>query len=911
MANDKKKERLQKKYRPSARFTFEFILFAILLCFVSFFAYQWMDNLLKEALNESVIRQSRTIAYGLEQQFEQELSKLRINAALLERERVRADELIEVSLAGSHTGKSMGLIAEGGTTVAGNPLPSEAYQSMQSAFSQGGAIDYRRDSGLLFAVPVNIEGEKFLLYERYDDAALREQFKALSFNGEGSLILIHTPQDWTILSEGAELINQEPGMQPGWDAVWEKHQQADPAVCFYQFRGNGYFIFAANVSQSYGFTVTGYAPWKAVAVGIDYIYAVMIAVFCCLLLLLFIGVRYVMKAKENKHFRQEKYLADTANRAKSEFLSSMSHEIRTPINAVMGMGEMILRESREPETLEYAENLQNAARNLLGIVNDILDFSKIEAGKMDIIPVEYALGALINDLVNMIRQRAEKKGLDLVVEASDELPSVLFGDEIRIKQVITNILTNAVKYTEQGSVTLRVSHETKEDETILLCVSIIDTGIGIKEEDMKKLFSAFERIEEERNRAIEGTGLGMNITRQLLKLMGTELHVESVYGKGSTFSFCIKQKVMNPAPLGDFREAYRNSLSRHRKYHEKFTAPEANILVVDDTVMNLTVVKGLLKQSKIQIDTAESGIEGLNLAEKNHYDAIFLDHRMPGMDGIETLQKLRQSTTEHNQVVPVIALTANAISGAREEYLAAGFQDYLTKPIDSNQLEDLLLKYLPQEKVILSSDNAFEEQTEPSGQDSLPDWLNETRGVDIKAGVHHCGTEEAYLSALKVFAESILPNATEIESYYEQEDWKNYTTKVHALKSSSRIIGAQELFERAMRLENAGNAGYVNEIRECTGDLLSLYRSYAEKLAPLLIKESDEGKPMIETEALVEAYDALREMAEVFDYDSAMYVLESLEEYRIPEEETERYKKIRQAIGKPDWEKLMELLSKG
>ncbi len=907
MASNEEKERLLEKYRPRARSIFDFLLFAMLLCFVSFWAYQWMDHLLKEALNESVMRQSRTIAYGLEQQFEQELSKLCTNAALLAKGRVRANDLIEVSLADSGTGKRMGLLAEDGTAVAGDPLRSDVYQSIKSAFSQGRTINYRRDSGLLFAVSVEMDGEKFLLYEQYDDTALREKFKALSFNGEGSLILVHTQQEWTILSEGAELINQDPDMQTGWDAVWEQHQQADPVACYYQFRGNGYFVFAAHVSETYGFTVVGYAPWKAVAVGIDYIYAVMLAVFCCLLLLLFIGVRYAMKARETKYFRQESYLADAANRAKSEFLSSMSHEIRTPINAVMGMGEMILRESKEPETLEYAENLQNAARNLLGIVNDILDFSKIEAGKMDIIPVEYSLGSLLNDLVNMIRQRAEKKGLAFIVEASPELPSVLFGDEIRIKQVITNILTNAVKYTEEGSVTLRVSHEPKEDGSILLCVSVIDTGIGIKEEDMKKLFSAFERIEEKRNRAIEGTGLGMNITRQLLALMGTELQVESVYGEGSAFSFRIEQKVMNPAPLGDFREAYRKSLSQHKAYHEAFTAPEAHILVVDDTVMNLTVVKGLLKQTKIRIDTAESGMECLKLAEKNHYDVIFLDHRMPGMDGIETLQKLRQSAD--NQTVPVISLTANAISGAREEYLAAGFQDYLTKPIDSNRLEELLLRYLPKEKVVLSSGGNSEEPTEQPGQDSLPGWLRDVRGLDIQAGVQHCGSEEAYVSALKVFAESILSGAAEIEGYYVQEDWQNYTTKVHALKSSSRIIGAQELSERARRLEDAGNAGYVDEIRECTGELLSLYRSYAEKLAPLLEKESDEGKPMIDADALSEAYGALREIAATFDYDSAMYVLESLEEYRIPEDEAERYEQIRQAASEPDWGKLRELLS--
>lgn len=525
---------------------------------------------------------------------------------------------------------------------------------------------------------------------------------------------------------------------------------------------------------------------------------------------------------------------------------------------------------------------------------------------MDIIPVEYELGSLLNDLVSMIQKRAEGKGLEFLVEASPDLPSVLFGDEIRIKQVITNILTNAVKYTEQGSVTLHVSHEAADDGCIMLEVSVKDTGIGIKEEDMKKLFSAFERIEEKRNRAIEGTGLGMNITKQLLSLMGTQLQVESVYGKGSVFSFRLRQKVMNPVPLGDFREAYRHAMARREAYHERFTAPEARILVVDDTVMNLTVVKGLLKQTKVRIDTAESGAECLSMAAKRAYDVIFLDHLMPGMDGIETLKRLRELPDEHNRTVPVISLTANAISGAREEYLAAGFQDYLTKPIDSDRLEELLIEYLPPAKVTLGSSG---EEHAADGESSLPFWLLEIEGIDSQEGIKHCGSEEIYLEAVKVFAESAFSGIEEIESYFQSEDWTNYTTKVHALKSSARIIGAGELSERARRLEDAGNAGYLNEIREGTEELLKLYRSFADKLSPLLTEEvKDEEKPLIDGAALSEAYEALREVAVSFDYDSAMYILESLGEYRIPEEEKDRYEKIRKAAQAPDWEGLKALL---
>ena len=406
--------------------------------------------------------------------------------------------------------------------------------------------------------------------------------------------------------------------------------------------------------------------------------------------------------ESNEKFKEAAIAAEAANKSKSQFLSNMSHEIRTPINAILGMNEMILREESNSTILEYAENIRTAGNTLLGLVNDILDFSKIEAGKMEIIPVEYALSSLLNDLVNMIQSRADKKGLKFQINADKNLPSELFGDEIRIKQIATNILTNAVKYTEKGSVTLTVTFKEISDNTIKLCFSVKDTGIGIKPEDIKKLFSAFERIEEKRNRAIEGTGLGMNITQRLLNMMNSQLDVHSVYGEGSEFSFEVEQKVINWHALGNFEESFRNALSQHKKYREKFTAPNAKILVVDDTVMNLTVVKGLLKQTKIQIDTAESGYEALKLIAQNKYDILFLDHRMPGIDGIETLHRMKELAGNLNKNTPTISLTANAISGARKMYIDAGFNDYLTKPIDSEQCRLKKFKLSPMMKAIQS-----------------------------------------------------------------------------------------------------------------------------------------------------------------------------------------------------------------
>jgi len=390
--------------------------------------------------------------------------------------------------------------------------------------------------------------------------------------------------------------------------------------------------------------------------------------------------------------------ANEANEAKSRFLSTMSHDIRTPMNAIIGMDEMILRKSRDEDIVRYAENIRTAGNTLLGIIKDILDFSKIEAGKMEIIPVDYNFISLLNDLVNMVLDRAKEKGLAFELLVDENIPRIMNGDEIRIKQVITNLLSNAVKYTKEGKIIFSVScskSETQADE-VMIHVMVKDTGIGIKQEDLDKLFVAFERIEEIKNRHIEGTGLGMAIAQSFLKMMGSTIQVKSEYGVGSEFSFDLKQKVISWEPVGDFETAFNDFQSKRSIYRVKFTAPQASILVVDDSEMNLKVFKSLLSDTKMQIDTADSGDACISLFQKKHYDMIFLDHMMPEKDGIETIQEMKSYADTPNQSTPVICLTANAISGMREFYIEAGFDDYLTKPIDTNRLEDLFLRYLPE-----------------------------------------------------------------------------------------------------------------------------------------------------------------------------------------------------------------------
>ncbi len=628
---------------------------------------------------------------------------------------------------------------------------------------------------------------------------------------------------------------------------------------------------------------------------------------------------FVVSNEMDELLRRQSELAIAANKAKSAFLSNMSHEIRTPINSILGMNEMVLRESEDQHILTYAENIRTAGNTLLGIVNDILDFSKIEAGKMEIIPVDYDLSSVINDLVNMVQTRADEKNLALNLHFNPDTPKMLHGDEIRIKQIITNILTNAVKYTEEGSVSFSIDFEQipENKECIFLDVSVKDTGIGIKKEDMDKLFSEFDRIEEKRNRSIEGTGLGMTITKRLLNMMNSSLEVESVYGEGSTFSFRIQQKVVIWERLGDYEESYRNSISQRKKYEAKFIAPEASVLIVDDNLMNLIVFKGLLKWTKIQIDMAQSGDECLTLSDDKKYDIIFLDHMMPSKDGIETLHELREREDNPNLSTPVICLTANAISGAREQYIEAGFDDYLTKPIDSSKLEEMIMLYLPEEKIKDPNeeemfDPAADEVTDDLTDQEIPEILEPLQSqewINLSLGINHSGDSEAYLSLLKVFYESLDRKADEIEEFYTAQNWKDYTIRVHSLKSSARLIGASAFGEKAQLLENAGKSEDVEYIQANHGDFMAEFHSFKAPLAEVFAEENqEEDMPEADLEMIHKAYQKIRVAAEEMDIEELENIFSDMGKYRIPEPEKVRWDQLSEATSQYDYEAITEIL---
>jgi len=392
--------------------------------------------------------------------------------------------------------------------------------------------------------------------------------------------------------------------------------------------------------------------------------------------------------------------AERANNAKTQFLARVSHEVRTPVNAVLGMNEMILRETEDETIREYATDVKNSSLALLGMINELLDSTKIESGMMELVEQEYQISRLLKDVYDMISIRAREKKLDLVFDIDTVMPVGYFGDDKRIKQVLLNLLTNAVKYTNQGRVTLQVRCRVQGGNA-LLQFSVRDTGIGIKEENINKIYDAFRRFDLQRNRNVEGTGLGMNIAKQFLTLMGSELEIKSEYEKGSEFSFEIQQRITDQEPLGDFRE--RESRAKNSSYQkEKTTMPDARVLVVDDNLMNLKVIKSLLKQYEVQVQEAQSGKECIALLEQESYDLIFLDHMMPDLDGVETFRIIGERDLASR--TPVVMLTANAIEGDREKYLSLGFDDFLSKPIMAEELEKILMKYLNKKYGVIYED---------------------------------------------------------------------------------------------------------------------------------------------------------------------------------------------------------------
>ena len=523
--------------------------------------------------------------------------------------------------------------------------------------------------------------------------------------------------------------------------------------------------------------------------------------------------------------------AESANLAKSFFLANMSHEIRTPINGILGMNTMLLKECKDSALLEYAQNIQNAGHTLLSLVNDVLDITKIESGKMELLIGEYDLFAVLNDCYCVAQPRAQSKGLEFNINVNPKTPSILDGDEVRMRQIVNNLLSNAIKYTPTGTVDLLIDFKNLPDEgdahRVELVIIVADTGIGIRSDDRDKLFQSFERIDLDRNRNIEGTGLGLNLTKKLVEMMGGRIMVKSVYGSGSVFEIHIPQPVKSGDTIGNFMERHKDFISVNSAV-KKFKAKDAKLLVVDDVPMNLKVVCGLLKDTEVKIDTATNGEDALRLVEENRYDLILLDHMMPVMDGIETLQCMKDLSSFDIQKTPVVMLTANAVVGAKDAYIQAGFTDYITKPIREEVLLATVKRLLPKELIVEASAN----EQNGSGENSQSmGTLSEI--LDVATGLGYCMNDKAfYREMLTEYVKN--DHSADLEKFYEKNDLENYRIVIHSLKSTSLTIGAVKLSAAAKALESACKEGNVDFIRSQHKDCLSDYKMTLEKLSQYL-----------------------------------------------------------------------------
>lgn len=604
---------------------------------------------------------------------------------------------------------------------------------------------------------------------------------------------------------------------------------------------------------------------------------------------------------------------------KSQFLANMSHEIRTPLNAILGFNEVILRISKEENVKKYAGNIQEAGENLKNIINSILDISKIESGKLEIYSVEYSTIQLLDHIVSMIEALARKKGLKLITNIDNNLPEVLIGDENHILQIITNIMTNAIKYTDAGSVTFTVK-VLEMPENMPLCrlyISVKDTGIGIKPEDKERLFEKFERLDGEKNYSKEGTGLGMSIVVQLLRAMDSKIEVDSVYGQGSDFHFELVQSVVNRKEIGSFLER-RKELALQNSHGVDFIAPEAKVLIVDDVQMNLDAASALLEQLQMKIHTAQSAKEAIHKITQNHYDLVLMDHMMPEMDGIKATEKIRDLASEtqdpYYAELPIIALTANAMVGMKESFLQAGMQDFISKPIEINALNATIKKWLPKNLVQNISIQQLQQLTENMPENREDSWEQVPACVDVATARQFSTTYQLFEKNIKSYSANYSATRDKLRHFKEQQDVENYTITVHGLKSTSKMIGLIQISELAQDQEEKCQTGQEALVWDETENLLAKYEACVTNIQTFLTENSPTKEDKTEENSLSEEeYHALlqriKEAADSFDMGAFITLEEELDNVAVPKEKEEEFSKIKEMVSNTSFGDLSDYLT--
>lgn len=615
----------------------------------------------------------------------------------------------------------------------------------------------------------------------------------------------------------------------------------------------------------------------------------------------------VTKIIEQNHLMKRLVLqTEDANRAKTNFVSNMSHEIRTPMNSIVGITEILLRSRHSPKEQEYLLNIQSSGRVLLTIINDVLDCSKMEAGKMQLFDEPYDTCSLFHDLRISMENRIGHSGLELIYDIDQDIPCKLKGDMGRIRQVIINLVNNAIKYTEKGSVRFSVHVRQKNTDKVMLYYEVADTGIGIRKEDQKILFDAFQRVEMDRNRYVEGTGLGLTISQNLVNMMGGVIEVESEYGKGSRFFFTIEQTIIDPTPVSAVNYNGQKDNVTEKEAECLFIAPEAHILLVDDNELNLVVAKELLKPLRMQIDTAENGLQAVKMVRGSQYDLVLMDHMMPVMDGIEAAKAIRALPEDKYQKLPIIALTANAMVDARKEFLNAGMNGFVAKPIDFARICNQLKLWLPKDLVR----DVPKEEAKKLLADDLSDREIQPEdpqmGFSFEEGVKRCGSKAALMKTIRIFYRTIDSKANKIEQCLKEGLISDYVIEVHALKSSALLIGAVPLSEAAKELESYGKQGKTEALEEKTPDVLAMYRDFKNILKPYADKE-EAAKQEASDGEWIQALQQIHQCIEQFDLDGVDRIMEKLEEYQIPECIRESMDQLRVYVADVSMEEIMEL----
>ncbi|MCR5536119.1 MAG: response regulator [Succinivibrio sp.] len=822
----------------------------VLVCIIGLGAlmHSKVTRLLNSTIEQIVSKQAADMAVLAEESFAREMVELRYAASFLAHnpgEQTEGKLLKELNT--SKPGVEVGVMHLDFLMQPEHRRSLDIFPNFIQAVRGNEVTDYSHEQGLLFAVPVIVrDNVKAIVYRIYDEDLLSKFFGSNDLNNEGRFLLASQTGQLMIPYDddydADRKFFSDPAIQRGYDKVWNLLRRKRSAAVYCESTDGRYFLFGADLPH-FNCTMIGFAHWESLAGGVASIQNLIMQVGSLILLLFAFIALYMFislaRGHETAGLRRAKRLAEQASQAKSDFLANMSHEIRTPINTILGMNEMILRESSDHKVQRYAENLAHAGENLLSLINDILDFSKIESKKIQLINDSYRLDTLVTDVYQMIKPRADKKQLDFFVVVDRRLPVLLYGDAKRIRQILVNLLTNAVKYTQQGYFKLTIRRTGETENKVFIRFEVKDTGIGIKPEDQDKMFSDFVRLDLKQNRNIEGTGLGLAITHNLVELMDGKISLRSVYHEGSVFSVDLPQSKAGDEVIGKFtRQKLENGGQTEKRHGPSFIAAKARLMVVDDNEMNLMVVTELLKQNEIVPVTCQSGEECLNRLKEQEFDLVLLDHMMPHMDGIETLHHVSELKLRRRP--KFIVLTANAVSGARQNYLKEGFDDYLSKPIDYRALEDLLRQHLPKELL----EDVVEESPAQPVQESKP------QGSDLfdpAIGLQYCaGSEEMYVNLAKMFVSLKPQKLAQLEEAFSTGNYQNYTTFVHALKSSSLSMGCKKLSALAKELEAQGKL-YLDEkqeaavressrafIHEHQEELSRLYQTSIEKISEYL-----------------------------------------------------------------------------